>query len=133
MKVFIDANVLFSAAVFPGGAASQAYDLALEHDAIVSDFVLGELRRVVSEKVPDKLEAMERFIIELTAGAETISTPKSPDHLEHNVRDVNDRPVLRAARAAGSDILLTGDKGFNESGITEPEPLTPRQFLDRYR
>ena len=36
---------------------------------------------------------------------------------EMQVRDVNDRPILRAALNAKADILLTGDKDFLESGL----------------
>ena len=33
---------------------------------------------------------------------------------ETQIRDVNDRPILRAAIEAKADVLLTGDKDFLE-------------------
>ena len=45
------------------------------------------------------------------------------------MRDVSDRPILRAAIAAKADILLTGDKDFLESGITNSKIMTPTEFL----
>ena len=36
---------------------------------------------------------------------------------EESIRDINDRPILRAAISANADIFLTGDKDFLESDI----------------
>ena len=46
------------------------------------------------------------------------------------VRDVNDRPILRAAIHAKADILLTGDKDFLESGLATPQILTAADFVN---
>ena len=43
--------------------------------------------------------------------------------------DINDRPILRAAIEASADILVTGDKDFLESGVTNPMILTPADFI----
>ena len=48
---------------------------------------------------------------------------------ETQIRDVNDRPILRAAIEAKADVLLTGDKDFLESGVTDPAIMTPAEFL----
>ena len=50
--------------------------------------------------------------------------------LESQIRDINDRPILRAAIMAKADILLTGDKDFLESSIKHPKILTPAEFLE---
>lgn len=50
--------------------------------------------------------------------------------LESQIRDINDRPISRAAIMAKADILLTGDKDFLESGIKHPKILTPAEFLE---
>ena len=49
---------------------------------------------------------------------------------ESQVRDADDRPILRAAIAAKADVLLTGDKDFLESGLESPKIMTPAEFLD---
>jgi predicted nucleic acid-binding protein len=49
---------------------------------------------------------------------------------ESEIRDVKDRPILRAARKAGVDILVTGDKDFTESSVTQPEIMTATRFLE---
>ena len=50
--------------------------------------------------------------------------------LESQIRDINDRPILRAAIMAKADVLLTGDKDFLESNIKHPKILTPTEFLE---
>ena len=51
--------------------------------------------------------------------------------LEVKIRDINDRPILRAAINSGADILLTGDKDFIESGIYKPKVMTAEEFVDK--
>lgn len=48
---------------------------------------------------------------------------------EDKVRDVNDRPIMRAAVVAEVDVILTGDKDFLESGIVEPKIMNAVEFL----
>ena len=45
------------------------------------------------------------------------------------IRDVKDRPILRAAIDAGAEILLTGDMDFIESAITHPKMMTAAMFV----
>lgn len=49
---------------------------------------------------------------------------------EKLIRDVKDRPILRAALNAKADVLLTGDKDFLESGVTDPKIMTAAEFLE---
>jgi len=48
---------------------------------------------------------------------------------EQKIRDLKDRPILRAARNAGADLLLTGDRDFLESDITSPRIISAADFL----
>ena len=43
---------------------------------------------------------------------ELVPVPTEEDMTETQIRDVNDRPILRAAIEAKADVLLTGDKDF---------------------
>ena len=54
--------------------------------------------------------------------------PLEENTLEDKIRDVNDRPILRADLNAKADILLTGDKDFLESGIDTPKIMTAADF-----
>ena len=59
-----------------------------------------------------------------------VSTPADEIDDEEKIRDVSDRPILRAAIAAGVDILITGDKDFLESNVSVPRIMTIAEFLD---
>ena len=49
---------------------------------------------------------------------------------ESLIRDVKDRPILRAAIEAQADVLLTGDKDFLESGVEHPAIMIPAEFVN---
>ena len=61
---------------------------------------------------------------------ELIPVPTEEDMTETQIRDVNNRPILRAAIEAKADVLLTGDKDFLESGVKNPAIMTPAEFLN---
>jgi predicted nucleic acid-binding protein len=56
--------------------------------------------------------------------------PEEESHKsESRIRDVKDRPILRAAIANRVNIIITGDKDFLESGLTQPKMMTASEFL----
>jgi predicted nucleic acid-binding protein len=61
---------------------------------------------------------------------EIVPIPSEIIDSEESIRDINDRPILRAAISANADIFLTGDKDFLESGIKHPKILTASEFLE---
>jgi len=60
---------------------------------------------------------------------ELVPIPVQESEEEAQIRDRNDRPILRAALGANADILLTGDKDFLDSGVDKPMMMTPAEFL----
>jgi predicted nucleic acid-binding protein len=48
------------------------------------------------------------------------------------IRDIDDFPVLVAAIESNVDILITGDKDFDEIKIDRPRIMKPRKFADEY-
>lgn len=132
MKVLIDTNVLVSSILNASGTPAKAYIKAVNHPnvGIVCEYNLDELRRIFAEKFPNRMESLNRFLLYASAGLEIVPVPEEEDPIEEQIRDIEDRPILRAALASGADILLTGDKDFLESGIESPSIMTPAQFLD---
>ena len=102
MRVLIDTNVLISAALSANGVPYQAY--------------------VKAASYPNHGLICEQNVDEIIPTYENMS--------ESQVRDADDRPILRAAIAAKADVLLTGDKDFLESGLKNPKIMTPAEFLD---
>ncbi len=49
---------------------------------------------------------------------------------EKLIRDSKDRPILRAGLYAHADMILTGDKDFLESTVTNPQIISVTEFLD---
>ena len=72
---------------------------------------------------------MEKFLTLAMHSLELVQIPDEEVAQEEKVRDVNDRPIIRAAVAAKVDVVLTGDKDFLESGIIQPKIMTAAEFL----
>lgn len=62
---------------------------------------------------------------------EVVPTLEEETEAELEIRDVKDRPILRAALDAGADLFLTGDKDFLESSVTDPRIISVSDFLAR--
>ena len=131
MRCFVDSNILFSAGLFPGSVPAAALIKAFmpPNEVIVSDYSLDEVRRAVARKFPHRINDLETFLYRILFTAQLVVTPEHELEDEVNVRDVKDRPILRAARHANADVLITGDKDLLESGITEPLILSHLDFL----
>jgi predicted nucleic acid-binding protein len=96
---------------------------------MVCDQNIDELRRVYNRKFPHKIQALERFLALALTVLEVVPTPAVDVSDEALVRDVPDRLILRAAVAARADVLVTGDRDFLESGVTNPKIVTAAEFL----
>ena len=133
MKVFIDTNILFSAALFPDGTTAKALYEAVSYPnrGMVTDYVIDELRRIVNRKAPQKIGVLEQFLSYALLVLDIIPTPEESVTDEMKVRDEKDRPILRAAMAEHVDVILTGDRDLLESGITNPKILSAAEFLKR--
>jgi putative PIN family toxin of toxin-antitoxin system len=133
VRVLIDTNILISAVLFPQSVPAQAYMKAVAppHDAVVCDYSMDELRRVYNRKFPHRIPDFERFVAQLALSVEIVSTPPCEEQArnEDAIRDINDRPILRAAIAAKVDAIITGDKDFIESDIAHPAIVTAAEFL----
>jgi len=131
MKCFIDSNILISAGLFPNSVPAKALEKAVTppNVAIISDYSLDETHRVINKKFPNKVADLELFIYRMLFTVELISTPTDDEEIV-DVRDVDDIPIIRAAIAANTDVLITGDKDLLESNITVPQILTAAEFLD---
>jgi predicted nucleic acid-binding protein len=103
MRVFLDANVLFSASNAGSNVAKLVELVLRDHTAVTSDFALEEARRNVAAKRP----AWADEFATLAARVEVVSSVvfALPVELEEK-----DRPILCAAIRARCEILATGDR-----------------------
>ena len=91
---------------------------------------MDEIRRIFNKKFPNRLAALDKFLSLALLKLELVPVQTEEDVTEAQIRDVNDRPILRAAIEAKADVLLTGDKDFLESGVKNPAIMTPAEFLN---
>lgn len=108
MRVFLDANVLFSAAK-SDGAVRQLLRLLLDagHECWVDDYVVTEARRNLGAKGPEALALFEALLTYLHVGSVQAHGPllNAADWLPDK-----DRPVLAAAMRLRCAALVTGDR-----------------------
>ncbi len=131
MKVFLDTNVLASAAATRGLCADVLREVFASHQLFISDQVLIELKRVLQLKFGVSQELIDEFIELL----ERDSTSVPPGELPIvELKDSDDLTILGAAIKAGADVLVTGDQellGLNR--ISNLEVLSPRQFWEKLK
>jgi putative PIN family toxin of toxin-antitoxin system len=128
----VDTNVLISAAYNPNGTPFAAYVKAATspNTLVLSDYIVDEVLRIFAKKFPHKENAI-RWLFSL-ARYELVVTPALEEAGEALIRDVKDRPILRAAIQSSVDVLITGDKDFLESGVTVPQIMTVNQFMEEF-
>src|ERR1700732_726397 len=101
-RVFLDANVLFSAA-YREGAGLLALWKRSDIELLTSGYAVEEARRNLD--TADRRLRLEDLLAAVRIVSETPLTP-----LPRGVRlREKDEPILRAAMAAGATHLLTGD------------------------
>ena len=131
MRILIDTNILISAALSSAGTPYKAFVKAVSYPnhGLVCEQNIDEMRRVFNRKFPQKIQALEAFLSIALLTLEVVPMPMEENALEEKIRDVCDRPILRAAIMARADVLLTGDKDFLGSGIERPRIMTAAEFI----
>jgi predicted nucleic acid-binding protein len=135
MRVFLDANILFSAAK-SDGAVRALLRLLLEggHECWIDDYVVIEARRNLTAKEPDALIAFEALLNHLRISP---AQAPGPELKLVNWLPEKDRTVLAAAMRLRCDALVTGDRthfgpGYGKlfGGVTihSPRSLAERLF-----
>lgn len=131
MRILIDANVLISASLSANGIPFQAYVKAASYPnhGLICEQNVDEMKRIFNKKFSNRLASLDKFLSVALLTLELVPVPTEEDISEKQIRDINDRPILRAAIDAKADILLTGDRDFLESGVKSPMIMTPAEFL----
>ena len=113
MKVFFDTNVVIAAFATRGLCADLFAHVLLEHDLVVGEVVLGELRT----KLRTKLKLPKKTIDEIEAQLRDRVVVKTPaKHLGLSISDPDDEWVVASALAGGADVLVTGDAAILKLG-----------------
>jgi predicted nucleic acid-binding protein len=113
MRVFLGANVLFSAAK-SDGAVRALLRLLVErgHEAVADAYVVAEARRNLLAKGPQALDVLDSLLehLKVAAASPAAHAADSRLHAQLTWLPKKDRPVLEAAIRLGCDALVTGDR-----------------------
>ena len=131
MRVALNTNVLVSA-VATRGLCADVFNLVLaEHELIVGETVLTELKRVLRERIRVPAKTVEELDALLRQEATIVSNAVP---LRPSIRDKSDLPVVSEAVAGHAEVLVTGDKDLLEFSEKPPvQILTPRAFWEQLR
>jgi uncharacterized protein len=131
MKVFLDTNVLASAAGTRGLCVDVLRLVFASHQLFISEQVFKELKSVLRVKFGVSQELIDDFIWLLQQ--DTVPTrPAQVPKVE--LQDKDDLLILAAAIAAGAEVLVTGDKELLWLGrIEDVEIVSPRQFWEKLK
>ena len=110
MLLFLDANILFSAAYRDGSPAALLFDLesAGRCDLMTSAFALDEAHRNIELKRPARLPTLKTLTSRLAQSPVPDSTIVA--HASSYGLPDKDAPILAAALVTEADILVTGDR-----------------------
>ena len=110
MRLFLDANVLFSAALTADGRARALFDLAgpKEMTLLASPHAIAEAIRNIELKYPDRVEELQALVERLSVTLE--ATPSMAERAARQGLPAEDAPMLAAAIQAHADLLVTGDR-----------------------
>lgn len=117
MKLFLDANVLFTAVRSPQGKAAFIIDCCSEGywQVLTSTYAIEEARRNLERKSPTALPKLEEQLRRIDIVIPSLSTP-CPDILP-----IKDRPIFHAAHTGAATHLLTGDHKHFGPIMNRPE------------
>jgi len=133
MRLFFDANVLFTAAYSATGIARALFDLEAAGCCTLctSAYAMEEARRNLTLKAPEILPVLELLSRHLSIVPEPL-----PEKIQWalSLLPLKDAPIMAAAVSGCVDILVTGDRrdfghlfGKNVEGVLV---LSPREALE---
>jgi predicted nucleic acid-binding protein len=134
MRIFLDANILFSAAKSDSAVRRLLEELLVAgHQCVADGYVIGEARRNLERKYPSAIASLNDILADVDCSAKA-SEPGFPEHVQ--ALPEKDRPVMAAAIHHRCQALITGDKlhfgalyGQTIGGVTIHSPRTIAEAL----
>lgn len=131
--LFLDANVIFTATITPGGVGRTLFRLQESRFCTLaaSRFVLDEAARNVRLKYPDRAAESIKVLNKLS-----LSPEPSPEQVTWAATRIHrkDAPVLAAAIGVRADVLVTGDRrhfgALFRKAVGGVVILSPREALE---
>jgi len=131
MRIMVDANIIISAILFPKSIISNVLNHLIDNYSLVlSDYTIDEIEDVFNEKFPHRIFEMKNFLQKTPYELFTLNKINNKKY--PNIRDIDDLPVLVNAIESKVDLLITGDKDFDDIKIERPRIMNPRKYIDEY-
>lgn len=131
-RLFLDANVIFTAAHNPSGKAALLIEIAalLPWQIVTSRLAEEEVRRNLENKYPQSLPRLAMILaqMDIIPGGEGLNCPLD--------LPTKDRPIFEAALLSGATHLLTGDIRHFGPHMNMPEKtsdITVQTVADFFR
>lgn len=129
MKVFLDTNVLIAAFAVRGLCADVFRLTATDHELLIGEPVLIEMRRILETKLrmptaarSDVLRVLSRFP----------RAPAAKAPIALGINDPDDEWVVACAVTASADVFVTGDKALLGLQRVQNMPIVSvREFWTR--
>ena len=131
MKIMIDANVVISGFILPDSRIANMIKHIIKYNNLfLCRYVVNEVVDVFTKKFKKEpkeiVDYMNRISVEIlhldSFNLSNYPTMPDPDDIE----------VLANAIEFNVDILITGDKDFDEVKIDKPRIMKPREYMDEY-
>jgi putative PIN family toxin of toxin-antitoxin system len=131
MKIVLDTNIIISAVLFPNSLIAKIFKYVVDCEKLIlNQYIIDEVERVFIEKFPENVEDLKRFMNGISYENYVSCTT---DYSKYpTIRDKNDLPILALAIESEADILITGDKDFDDVKIDKPVILSPRKFGEKF-
>jgi predicted nucleic acid-binding protein len=134
MRIFLDANILFSAAKSDGAVRRLLALLqSARHELYADGYVIEEARRNLAAKAREGLGMLDELLRRVHVAP---LHPGSPAPATRPPLPEKDRPVLAAAILLHCDALLTGDRthfgklwGHTVGGVTIHSPRSLAEMI----
>jgi putative PIN family toxin of toxin-antitoxin system len=127
----LDANIIISAGLFPESNVGKVLAHATKnHELVICQHTLNELKNVFKNKFPKRIEYLNKFIKKLKY--ELVDLEITDYENYPKMRDSDDMPLLACDIETKIDILITGDKDFDEITINTPKIMKPREYFEEY-
>lgn len=117
MRVVLDSSVLVAAFITRAGVCAELFETVLTtHQLVVSDFILGEVRRKLSGRFRFPMPLVDQLIQQVSSAAETVEPAAvSPEVC----RDPDDLAVIGTAIGGRAALLVSVDRDILAVGQIE--------------
>jgi putative PIN family toxin of toxin-antitoxin system len=137
MQLFLDANILFSAAISPKGRCQSFWDFAQQGycNLLTSPHALLETERNLLAKYPNQLDYFNKHLRHFLSMVEEAPASRINWAIALGL-PLKDAPILATAVESKADFLVTGDRqhfsflyGETVEGVVIVDPATAIAYL----